>query len=91
MSALAVRRKASWLTDAAFACTDTSVWAPRPTHRYPATGETPVDTPDEALAEVLTAIVRCQHEHRERTAELTELATYYRPRRTRTSAAPTTP
>ncbi|MEU7160365.1 ATP/GTP-binding protein [Streptomyces chrestomyceticus] len=82
----------AWLTDAAFAYTDDSVWEPLAPPTTPATGENPVDTPADALAEVLTAIARRQHEHRARTAErlttvldtgqlpaaLTELALYYR-------------
>ncbi|MEF3119234.1 ATP/GTP-binding protein [Streptomyces chrestomyceticus] len=83
----------AWLTDAAFAYTNDSVWEPlAPPTAAPATGENPVDTPADALAEVLTAIARRQHEHRARTAErltavletgllpgeLTELALYYR-------------
>ncbi|KWT63811.1 hypothetical protein ADL21_00115 [Streptomyces albus subsp. albus] len=79
----------AWLTDAAFAYTDDSVWEPlAPPTATPATGEAPVDTPADALAEVLTAIARRQHEYRARTAErltavllpgeLTELALCYR-------------
>ncbi|WP_431776301.1 ATP/GTP-binding protein [Streptomyces cucumeris] len=85
-----------WLTDAAFAYTDDSVWEPLapPTHTpAPGTGPQPgPDTPADALAEVLTAIARRQHEHRAHTAErltavlgtgllsgeLAELALYYR-------------
>lgn len=78
-----------WLIDAAHAYTDDSVWEPLalPT----ATDQAP-DTPADALAELLTAIARRQHEHRQRTAdrltavldtgllpaELTESALYYR-------------
>ncbi|WP_308124893.1 ATP/GTP-binding protein [Streptomyces sp. NEAU-YJ-81] len=82
-----------WLTEAAFAYTDYSVWehlAP-PTRALSPEPPGP-DTPADALAELLTAIARRQHEHRERTAErltavldtgllsgeLTELALYYR-------------
>ncbi|GAA3163408.1 ATP/GTP-binding protein [Streptomyces ramulosus] len=86
-----------WLTEAAFAYTDDSVWEPLSPPTPPAsggaTGARPgPDTPADALAEVLDAIVRRQHEHRQRTAdrltavldtgllsgELTELALYYR-------------
>ncbi|GAA3372616.1 ATP/GTP-binding protein [Streptomyces antimycoticus] len=87
-----------WLTEAAFAYTADSVWEPLapPTHTpSPSPGTEPQpgpDTPADALAELLTAIARRQHEHRERTAErltavlstgllsgeLTELALYYR-------------
>ncbi|MGA4953776.1 ATP/GTP-binding protein [Streptomyces lydicamycinicus] len=87
-----------WLTDAAFAYTDDSVWEPLapPTHTAassPGTAPQPgPDTPADALAELLAAITRRQHEHRERTAErltavldtgllsgeLAELALYYR-------------
>ncbi|MGI5451507.1 ATP/GTP-binding protein [Streptomyces sp. CA-243310] len=78
-----------WLTEAAFTYTDDSVWEPL---ALPATAEPEPDTPADALAELLTAIARRQHEHRARTAErltnildtgllpaeLTELALYYR-------------
>lgn len=87
-----------WLTDAAFAYIDDSVWEPLapPTHTLlpaPDAGQQPeADTPADALAELLDAIARRQHEHRARTAdrltalleagllpgELTELALYYR-------------
>ncbi|MFB6814376.1 ATP/GTP-binding protein [Streptomyces sp. NPDC056347] len=78
-----------WLTDAAYAYTDDSVWEPL---TLP-TPTTPVpDTPADAVAELLTAITRRQHEHRQHTAdrltavldtgllpaELTEMALYYR-------------
>jgi tetratricopeptide (TPR) repeat protein len=86
----------AWLTDAAYAYTDDSVWEPiAPPTQPPAAGATRQpgpDTPADALAELLAAIARRQHEHRERTAErltvvletgllsgqLTELALYYR-------------
>ncbi|MBL1086769.1 ATP/GTP-binding protein [Streptomyces actinomycinicus] len=88
----------TWLTDAAFAYTDDSVWEPlappaRTSRPVPGAGRQPEgDTPADALAELLDAIARRQHEHRERTAErltavlatgtlsgeLTELALYYR-------------
>ncbi|MFG2681279.1 ATP/GTP-binding protein [Streptomyces sp. NPDC048392] len=86
----------SWLTNAAFAYTDDSVWEPLapPTSPEPSgTGSHPgPETPADALAELLVAIARRQHEHRERTAErltavldtgllsgeLSELALYYR-------------
>ncbi|UYB39201.1 ATP/GTP-binding protein [Streptomyces sp. Je 1-4] len=86
-----------WLTDAAFAYTSDSVWEPLapPAHTAPSPGTEPqpgLDTPADALAELLVAIARRQHEHRERTAErltavlttgllsgeLAELALYYR-------------
>ncbi|MGP3990803.1 ATP/GTP-binding protein [Streptomyces sp. 3N207] len=87
-----------WLTDAAFAYTNDSVWeplAPPTPTPAPSLGNQPhpgPDTPADALAELLTAIARRQHEHRERTAErltavlatgllsgeLAELALYYR-------------
>ncbi|MFI9366505.1 ATP/GTP-binding protein [Kitasatospora sp. NPDC053057] len=81
-----------WLTDAAFAYIDDSVWEPiappAPKHGNGSAADTPAD----ALAELLTAISRRQHEHRDRTArrlsavldggllsdELTQLAWYYR-------------
>ncbi|MFE9610984.1 tetratricopeptide repeat protein [Streptomyces sp. NPDC006012] len=86
----------AWLTDAAFAYTDDSVWEPLAPPTPPATpgaGQQPEqDTPADALAELLDAIARRQHEHRARTAErlttvlatgllsgrLTGLALYYR-------------
>ncbi|WP_316959640.1 ATP/GTP-binding protein [Streptomyces sp. TRM68367] len=64
-----------WLTDAAFAYTEDSVWEPLapPTHTPPPPpGTEPQpgpDTPSDALAELLATIARRQHEHRERTAE----------------------
>lgn len=78
-----------WLTDAAYAYTDDSVWEPL---TLPADTTGAPDTPADALAELLTAITRRQHEHRQRTVErlsevldsrllsgeLTELALYYR-------------
>lgn len=78
----------AWLTDAAFAYTDDSVWEPL---APPAQTPGP-DTAADALAELLVAIARRQHEHRERTAErltavldtgllsgeLVELTLYYR-------------
>ncbi|GLW58120.1 hypothetical protein [Kitasatospora phosalacinea] len=82
-----------WLTDAAFAYTDDSVWepiAPPARARDAAAGEG-ADTPADALTDLLTAISRRQHEHRAHTArrlatvleggllsdELTQLARYY--------------
>ncbi|WP_336054764.1 ATP/GTP-binding protein [Streptomyces sp. CA2R101] len=86
-----------WLTDAAFAYTDDSVWEPitPPADTSPFPGAEPQpgpDTPADALAELLAAIARRQHEHRARTAErltaildtgllsgeLADLALYYR-------------
>ncbi|MEU2564961.1 ATP/GTP-binding protein [Streptomyces longispororuber] len=78
-----------WLIEAAHAYTDDSVWEPL---ALPTATEQAPDTPADALAELLTAIVRRQHEHRQRTAErltavldsgllpaeLTEMALYYR-------------
>ncbi|MFE9427714.1 ATP/GTP-binding protein [Kitasatospora sp. NPDC006697] len=85
-----------WLTEAAFAYIADSVWEPiAPPAPAPGpdggSGES-ADTPADALAELLTAISRRQHEHRARTAqrltavldtgllteELAELAWYYR-------------
>ncbi|MFF7764151.1 ATP/GTP-binding protein [Streptomyces griseorubiginosus] len=87
----------AWLTDAAYAYTDDSVWEPvAPPAPPPAPSDAAQqpgpDTPADALAELLAAIARRQHEHRARTAErltavldtgllsgeLTELALYYR-------------
>ncbi|MFK0114005.1 ATP/GTP-binding protein [Streptomyces sp. NPDC091217] len=82
-----------WLTDAAFAYTDDSIWEPIAPPTSTSSPASPItDTPADALAELLTAIARRQHEHRERTAErltevletgllsgeLAELALYYR-------------
>ncbi|MEU3407550.1 ATP/GTP-binding protein [Streptomyces sp. NPDC006670] len=78
-----------WLTDAAYAYTDDSVWEPL---TLPADTAGAPDTPADALAELLTAITRRQHEHRQQTvdrltevldsglltAEVIELALYYR-------------
>lgn len=74
---------------AAYAYTDDSVWEPL---TLPADTAGAPDTPADALAELLTAITRRQHEHRQRTldrltevfdsgllsTEVTELALYYR-------------
>ncbi|WP_328380614.1 ATP/GTP-binding protein (plasmid) [Streptomyces sp. NBC_00440] len=86
-----------WLTDAAFAYTSDSVWEPLAppapaTPSGPGGSDPGLDTPADALAELLTAIARRQREHRARTierltavldagllpAELTEMALYYR-------------
>ncbi|MEU5902493.1 hypothetical protein [Streptomyces venezuelae] len=78
-----------WLIEAAHAYTDDSVW--EPLGLTVSTDPAP-DTPADAVAELLTAITRRQHEHRQRTAdrltavletgllpaELTEMALYYR-------------
>ncbi|WP_405813163.1 ATP/GTP-binding protein [Streptomyces sp. NBC_00040] len=78
-----------WLTDAVYAYTDDSVWEPL---TLPADTADAPDTPADALAELLTAITRRQHEHRQRTVErltevldsgllpteVIELALYYR-------------
>ncbi|MFJ1751279.1 ATP/GTP-binding protein [Streptomyces sp. NPDC088116] len=83
-----------WLTDAAFAYTDDSVWEPLapPAGADDGAADTGLHTPADALGELITAITRRQHEHREHTAnrltavldtgllpdELTEMAWYYR-------------
>ncbi|MER5781310.1 ATP/GTP-binding protein [Streptomyces mobaraensis] len=78
-----------WLIDAAFVYTDDSVWEPL---TLSAPADPVPDTPADAVAELLTAIARRQHEHRQRTAdrltavldtgllptELVEMALYYR-------------
>ncbi|MFI8769457.1 ATP/GTP-binding protein [Streptomyces sp. NPDC053792] len=78
----------SWLTQAAYAYTDDYVWEPLP---LPDTGDG-VATAADALAELLAALARRQHEHRSRTVErltavldtsllpdeLTEMALYFR-------------
>ncbi|MFJ2900221.1 ATP/GTP-binding protein [Streptomyces sp. NPDC087218] len=80
-----------WLIEAAYVYTDDSVWEPLAPPTTTGTGPVP-DTPADAVAELLTAIARRQHEHRRRTAErltavldtgllpteLTEMALYYR-------------
>ncbi|MFB8440611.1 hypothetical protein ACFC7A_16350 [Streptomyces niveus] len=57
-----------WLTDAAWAYVSDSVWEPitPPARNNPATG---METAANALVELLSALARRQHEHRERTAE----------------------
>ncbi|MFC4955650.1 ATP/GTP-binding protein [Streptomyces mauvecolor] len=81
-----------WLTDAAFAYTSDSVWEPLAPPPGPDGNDPGLDTPADALAELLTAIARRQREHRSRTidrltavldshllpAELTQMALYYR-------------
>ncbi|MFF3558253.1 ATP/GTP-binding protein [Streptomyces tsukubensis] len=82
-----------WLTDAAHAYTDDSVWEPLAPPGLPGPGGQPgLETPADVLAELLTAVARRQHEHRSRTADrltavldtglldsdLTTLALYYR-------------
>ncbi|WP_372412095.1 ATP/GTP-binding protein [Streptomyces luteireticuli] len=78
-----------WIIDAAFVYTDDSVWEPL---TLPTPTEEAPDTPADAAAELLTAIARRQHEHRQQTADrltavlaagllpaaLTEMALYYR-------------
>nr|MDT0519920.1 ATP/GTP-binding protein [Streptomyces sp. DSM 41633] len=79
-----------WLTDAAFAYTDDYVWEPLP---LPARdGDEEIATGADALAALLSALARRQHEHRSTTvsrltevlesgllpAELADLALYYR-------------
>ncbi|MFK0223937.1 hypothetical protein ACIQWN_37890 [Streptomyces vinaceus] len=80
-----------WLTAAAHAYTDDSVWEPLSLPTDSSTEPAP-DTPADALGELLTTIARRQHEHRQRTAdrltavldsgllpaELTEMGLYYR-------------
>jgi hypothetical protein len=84
-----------WLIDALHAYTDDSVWEPltvwEPLHA-PGTPLPAPSSPADALAELLTAIVRRQHEHRQHTADrltavldtgllptpLIEVALYYR-------------
>ncbi|WP_030889963.1 hypothetical protein [Streptomyces sp. NRRL S-1868] len=80
-----------WLIDAAYAYTDDSVWEPL-TPPTTSASNLGLDTAADALAELLTAIARRQHEHRQGTAdrltavldsallpdELTEMALYYR-------------
>ncbi|TDU80673.1 hypothetical protein [Streptomyces sp. KS 21] len=87
------RLELGWLTDAAWAYTDDYVWEPLP---LPAreSGDGELATAADALAELLAALARRQHEHRSVTAsrltrvidtgllpaELTEMAVYYRAR-----------
>ncbi|MFD3485008.1 ATP/GTP-binding protein [Streptomyces sp. NPDC058665] len=79
-----------WLTDAAWAYVSDSVWEPitPPARNNPGNG---METAADALVEMLSALARRQHEHRERTAdrltavagtgllppELHEMAVYY--------------
>ncbi|MFE6849053.1 ATP/GTP-binding protein [Streptomyces sp. NPDC057686] len=85
------RLELGWLTDAAWAYTDDSVWEPLPLPvRDGHEGE--LATAGDALAELLSALARRQHEHRSVTAsrlthvlnagllpaELSEMALYYR-------------
>ncbi|MGW8330268.1 ATP/GTP-binding protein [Streptomyces sp. NPDC055897] len=83
-----------WLTDAAFAYTSDSIWEPLapPAASATTSGEPGLETPADAVAELLTAIGRRQREHRERAVDrltavldsgllpgaLTEMALYYR-------------
>ncbi|MFB7747325.1 ATP/GTP-binding protein [Streptomyces sp. NPDC056132] len=83
-----------WLTDAAFAYTSDSIWEPLapPAASATTSGEPGLETPADAVAELLTAIGRRQREHREHTVDrltavldsgllpgaLTEMALYYR-------------
>ncbi|MFC5724148.1 ATP/GTP-binding protein [Streptomyces gamaensis] len=82
----------AWLTEAAYAYIDDSIWEPL----APPASDGPADdgpgTVADALVELLTAVARRQHEHRERTVarltavldtgllphELSEMAEYYR-------------
>ncbi|MFZ3562890.1 ATP/GTP-binding protein [Streptomyces sp. BH097] len=82
-----------WLTDAAWAYVGDSVWEPI-TLTAPLTppGEAAAVTPADTVVDLLTALARRQHEHREHTVnrltavldagllpdELVEMATYYR-------------
>ncbi|MFH8642333.1 ATP/GTP-binding protein [Streptomyces goshikiensis] len=80
-----------WLTDAAFAYTDDYVWEPLPLPVRDGADER-IATAADALAELLSALARRQHEHRSTTvsrltevldshllpAELADLALYYR-------------
>ncbi|MEV2255951.1 tetratricopeptide repeat protein [Streptomyces sp. NPDC050147] len=77
-----------WLTAAAWQYVGDSVWEPLVP---PAGGERELDSPADALLEVLSTLARRQHEHRERTVdrlqavidtgllptELSEMAVYY--------------
>ncbi|MEV8529254.1 ATP/GTP-binding protein [Streptomyces sp. NPDC052000] len=83
-----------WLTDAAVAYTSDSIWEPLapPAQASSVGGEPGLETPADAVAELLTAIGHRQREHREHTvdrltavldtgllpAALTEMALYYR-------------
>ncbi|MEU1520378.1 ATP/GTP-binding protein [Streptomyces sp. NPDC005811] len=85
------RLELGWLTDAAWAYTDDYVWEPLP---LPARdgGDDALTTAADALAELLSALARRQHEHRATTVtrltgvldtgllpdELADMATYYR-------------
>ncbi|MFD8288018.1 ATP/GTP-binding protein [Streptomyces lavendulae] len=85
------RLELGWLTDAAWAYTDDSVWEPLPLAVRDGR-EDEFTTASDALAELLSALARRQHEHRSVTAsrltrvldsgllpaELTEMVLYYR-------------
>ncbi|MDX2748288.1 ATP/GTP-binding protein [Streptomyces sp. NRRL_B-2557] len=78
-----------WLTDAAWTYIGDSVWEPI---TPPGTGEPSLDTPADALGDLLNALTRRQHEHRTRTvarltavldtgllpADVQDMALYYR-------------
>ncbi|MEU2856008.1 hypothetical protein [Streptomyces syringium] len=80
-----------WLTDAAWAYVDDSIWEPLAPPAPDEPAGTGVQTAAEALVELLSTLARRQHEHRQRTAErltavvdngllpaeLTEMAVYY--------------
>ncbi|MEU5836412.1 ATP/GTP-binding protein [Streptomyces diacarni] len=79
-----------WLTDAAWAYVSDSVWEPL-APPAPGSGHARLETAADALVELLSALARRQHEHRERTATrlttvvetgllptgLAEMAVYY--------------
>ncbi|MGW0647707.1 ATP/GTP-binding protein [Streptomyces umbrinus] len=81
-----------WLADAAWSYVGDSVWEPLAPPTGPGSSEGTLETAADALVEVLSALARRQHEHRERTvarlaavtatgllpAELHEMAVYYR-------------
>ncbi|MEV5138927.1 ATP/GTP-binding protein [Streptomyces syringium] len=80
-----------WLTDAAWAYVDDSIWEPLAPPAPDGPASTGLQTAAEALVELLSALARRQHQHRERTADrltavidtgllpadLTDMAVYY--------------
>ncbi|UQA91469.1 YfgM family protein [Streptomyces halobius] len=84
----------SWLPDAAIAYDSDAIWEPLAPSApdQPGSPQPPLDSPADALVELLTTLARRQREHREHTVdrltavldcgllpgELAEMATYYR-------------
>ncbi|MGW2866006.1 hypothetical protein [Streptomyces sp. NPDC001205] len=65
-----------WLIDAAFAYDSDAIWEPLAPPARTQTSPPPLDSPADALAELLTILARRQREHREHTVErLTDILT----------------